>query len=327
MISFVIPTYNVGRTIDRLLKSIADVMSNIREEWEVIIIDNYSVDDTLIKLRRWKQKAKSRLRIYQLKSSRGRARDFGVKVARGEVIIPLDGDMVLIKEAFLSLLHLYRLLGRNYIILTFTPPIGVLGVIPRKYLAYISWRNLNYDENVDFQARLFRVYEERILVLPLRCAFHLEVRPPALRERYRYVRGLKGLLRIVINRISLSIGLGDTMKSRYLKFKYLYRKPLFATITSMLLNKILQLIGVLMMLKFSNENPLLDNLRYVYIRKIIASLRLLRILINQGVVMSRSLRDYIYIPIRDIHYLYLYCPSIMKVFESMRNALDYLFRA
>ena len=133
------------------------------------------------------------------------------------------------------------------------------------------------------------------------------------------------MLRLITNRISLSIGLGDTTKSRYLKFRYLYKRSIVITIFSMLLNKILQMVGILMMLKSFNGHPLLDNLHYLYIRKVIASLRLLRLLVKLGININRSLWNHVYISIGSVHYLHFYCPSIVKALKFIKKTLNRLF--
>ena len=48
--SVVIPTYNEGENINQLYKKLIPVMNSMREEYEVIFIDDGSTDNTYNKL-------------------------------------------------------------------------------------------------------------------------------------------------------------------------------------------------------------------------------------------------------------------------------------
>lgn len=89
MVSVIIPVYNCEETIDECIQSIS---RQTYENWEIIIIDDGSTDNTYKKVNAW---AKSDLRIkviQQENQGSGPARNRGMKEAVGEYIAFLDGD-------------------------------------------------------------------------------------------------------------------------------------------------------------------------------------------------------------------------------------------
>ncbi|MBQ0024370.1 MAG: glycosyltransferase family 2 protein [Bacteroidales bacterium] len=108
-ISFIIPAYNASKTIVACLDSIyALPLSSI--EYEVIVIDDCSSDDTPYKLQQY-QKSRSNMKvIFQAENHRqGAARNCGVKAAKGEYIVFVDSDDM--SEA--GIVDAYRTAGSN----------------------------------------------------------------------------------------------------------------------------------------------------------------------------------------------------------------------
>jgi glycosyltransferase involved in cell wall biosynthesis len=95
-LSIVIPVYNIGSTIDRALKSI---QRQSFKDYEIILIDDGSTDDTceyLLKAAR----EDARLYVHTIENrGPGHARNYGVKLARGDYILFVDSDDVLIDGA------------------------------------------------------------------------------------------------------------------------------------------------------------------------------------------------------------------------------------
>ena len=92
MISIVIPTYNSEKFMPNLLDSI---FNNGIEDMEVIIVDDCSNDDT-VKI------AKSYpVRVIELEKNEGpaKARNIGVKAAKGDIIFFLDSDVIVLDGA------------------------------------------------------------------------------------------------------------------------------------------------------------------------------------------------------------------------------------
>lgn len=85
-VSIVIPTLNNTRTIEKCLKSIS------RQEYpkiEIIIVDNGSIDDTLMIARKYTDK------IFSDKGKLGSVRQTGIEHATGDIIGSFDSDIEL----------------------------------------------------------------------------------------------------------------------------------------------------------------------------------------------------------------------------------------
>ncbi|MEA1926001.1 MAG: glycosyltransferase family 2 protein [Patescibacteria group bacterium] len=89
-ISIVIPVFNEEGNVEKLHKEIIDVISTHDLEAEIIFVDDGSTDKTLEKLR-----LLSPVKVIVLRKNfkQTAAMDAGIKVARGKVIITMDGDL------------------------------------------------------------------------------------------------------------------------------------------------------------------------------------------------------------------------------------------
>lgn len=89
MLSIVIPTYNAERFIPNLLKSIFENRIN---NMEVIIVDDCSKDNSVQIAKKYP------VRIIQLEKNGGpaRARNIGVREAKGDIIFFLDSDVIVL---------------------------------------------------------------------------------------------------------------------------------------------------------------------------------------------------------------------------------------
>ena len=87
-ISIIIPTYNSSRSILTTLHSVAN---QSYKDYEIIIVDSYSIDDTIVKIKSLKNK---KIRIFFTKKDKGLsyARYFGILKSRGKYIAFLDSD-------------------------------------------------------------------------------------------------------------------------------------------------------------------------------------------------------------------------------------------
>lgn len=88
IISIIIPTYNHAKFIKKALQS---VINQTFENWEAIVIDNYSTDDTEKILNEYKD---TRIKYIKIKNNGiiGKSRNLGIENAKGEWIAFLDSD-------------------------------------------------------------------------------------------------------------------------------------------------------------------------------------------------------------------------------------------
>ena len=92
LVSIIIPTFNVSAFIN---STIGSVLEQTFKEWELIIVDDCSIDETssiiknIIRL-------DSRIKFYQLSENKGvaHARNFAISRASGRFLAFLDGDDV-----------------------------------------------------------------------------------------------------------------------------------------------------------------------------------------------------------------------------------------
>ena len=91
-LSFIIPCYNVSKTVCRCLDSVY-ALGMPEEEFEVIAVNDASTDDTLQILREYGQKHPNLVILNHLVNRNlGAARNSGLTVAKGECIAFVDSD-------------------------------------------------------------------------------------------------------------------------------------------------------------------------------------------------------------------------------------------
>ena len=102
-ISLIIPCYNVAPWIDRMLDS---VVKQTFTNFEVIVIDDGSTDDTVYHLEKW-SKCDPRIRVVHLVQNRGpyQARLVGIAYARAQWVTFADADDVLMPNHLDNLWH------------------------------------------------------------------------------------------------------------------------------------------------------------------------------------------------------------------------------
>lgn len=89
LVSIIIPCYNQANYLEDALSS---VLSQTYTNWECIIIDDGSTDDSFKVASQWVARDK-RFSIYRIENGGvANARNFGISQSKGTWILPLDGD-------------------------------------------------------------------------------------------------------------------------------------------------------------------------------------------------------------------------------------------
>lgn len=94
-VSIIVPCYNQAQYLDEALQS---VLNQSCKEWECIIVDDGSPDNTSEIANEWIQRDSRFKYIYQENGGLSSARNFGISHATGEFILPLDADDKISKD-------------------------------------------------------------------------------------------------------------------------------------------------------------------------------------------------------------------------------------
>ena len=89
-ISVVMPVHNAAALFER---AIGSVCSQTFPDWELLVVDDASTDDSLATITAWAEKD-ARIRLFRLDENRGAstARNMALENARGEIVCYLDHD-------------------------------------------------------------------------------------------------------------------------------------------------------------------------------------------------------------------------------------------
>jgi len=91
-VSIIIPAYNEGKYIEKCLASIQE--QSYKDIAETIIIDDGSTDNTVAIAEKYGAKI-----LRQEHKGAGAARNYGAREAKGDILVFIDGDMYLDKDA------------------------------------------------------------------------------------------------------------------------------------------------------------------------------------------------------------------------------------
>jgi len=92
-LSCVVPCWNEAESLERLLPLLIDTLNVWAGNWEIILVDDGSTDDTVQRLQTWENVPG--FRVLQLSRNFGKeaALTAGLQAAGGEVVVMMDADM------------------------------------------------------------------------------------------------------------------------------------------------------------------------------------------------------------------------------------------
>lgn len=126
MISIIIPVYNSEKTIERLCNEIILLMQTMKQEYEMILVDDNSVDRSLERI---KELCKSpRITGISLKNNSGQQNALlcGLRHSKGDYIVTIDDDLQYQTE---DILKLYNEIEKGYDVVYGVPIIKEHGFI------------------------------------------------------------------------------------------------------------------------------------------------------------------------------------------------------
>lgn len=89
LVSIIVPCCNQAQYLDEALQSVLD---QTYVQWECIIVDDGSIDNTEEIAKKWTEKDIRFKYLFQENKGLSSARNFGITLASGEYILPLDAD-------------------------------------------------------------------------------------------------------------------------------------------------------------------------------------------------------------------------------------------
>ncbi len=93
-LSVIVPLYNEYECVERMYKALVNALDPLNLDFEIIFVDDGSVDDTY-KIARTLSVADPRLRVIKFRRNYGQtpAMAAGIDNARGKVLVTMDGDL------------------------------------------------------------------------------------------------------------------------------------------------------------------------------------------------------------------------------------------
>ena len=139
--------YNSHKTVEAVIKNIFDTFSEIKNNIEVVIVDNYSDDGTYEIIK--KMQENYNILLYRKQCTRGEGRNFAFSKTTGKYVLNRDFDDVYIDKTMYILLTKFNdYLEKNTIINEMSK---------REVIENIgNWSNLNAGEDVELKARAIK---------------------------------------------------------------------------------------------------------------------------------------------------------------------------
>jgi len=94
-LSLIIPVYNEEETLPLLFDAVYTALESLPHSWEVILVDDGSVDKSVDILRQYAEKDAARVRVVAFRRNFGQTAAIaaGIDYAQGEVVVLMDADL------------------------------------------------------------------------------------------------------------------------------------------------------------------------------------------------------------------------------------------
>ncbi len=115
MISIYGTVYNNGHVLYKSLNSLLESLKSAELDYEIVIVDNYSTDNTWKILAKYKEKMPHVFRIFRAKCSRGKGRDLALRETNGKYVLYVDFDCVFEKRFGFMIKSILRILKHDEI--------------------------------------------------------------------------------------------------------------------------------------------------------------------------------------------------------------------
>jgi len=183
MLSIVIPIYNEEGLIDDLVKRTVSALEAFITEYEIIFVDDGSIDQSLIYLLNWRKKNKN-IKVLSLSKNFGHQAAFtaGLEHASGEIVGMMDGDLQDPPELFGEMYR--KITEEDYDIISGTRS-GRKGKSSRNFLTFLFhllFRNIAVIQNMENTGNFSMMKREAVDALL------------KMKEKVRYLPGLRSFI-------------------------------------------------------------------------------------------------------------------------------------
>jgi glycosyltransferase involved in cell wall biosynthesis len=194
-LSIVIPMFNEAENAEYTLKRVEEALSSFQGDYEIIPVDDGSVDNTLEILKRIESKDKKiKVVSYPKNIGRGMALRKGFRESRGKIVVSIDADLSYDPRYIHDLVHTLK--AREDIDLVLASPYmpgGGVQDVPtlRLYISKLGNKILRFamPNRIYTSTGIFRAYRRKVLdSLELESdgkEIHLEILSKALALGYR----------------------------------------------------------------------------------------------------------------------------------------------
>jgi dolichol-phosphate mannosyltransferase len=168
-LSIVIPMYNEAENVETTLKRVEEAMAAFKGSYEVIPVDDGSLDNTLEILSDFAEKDK-RLKVvsYQRNSGRGKALRVGFEASCGEIIVSIDADLSYNPNYIIDLLEtLKKESDIDFVLASPYMPGGGVENVPfcRLWISKLGNKVLQFTmpKRIHTSTGIFQAYRRRVL--------------------------------------------------------------------------------------------------------------------------------------------------------------------
>jgi glycosyltransferase involved in cell wall biosynthesis len=168
-LSIVIPMFNEAENVETTLKRVGEVLASFQGDYEIIPVNDGSIDNTLEILKRMEsQNEKIRVVSYSKNMGRGMALRKGFQKSRGEIIVSIDADLSYDPRFILDLVQALRT-GENVDLVLASPymPGGGVQDIPflRLWISKLGNKilRLALPNRIYTSTGIFRAYRKHVL--------------------------------------------------------------------------------------------------------------------------------------------------------------------
>ena len=168
-LSIVIPMFNEAENVEITLKRVEEVLTQIPGSFEIIPVNDGSVDNTLEILKKVEEKdEKIRVVSYPKNIGRGMALRTGFKESSGDIIVSIDADLSFAPNHILDLINVLKndpdvdfVLGSPFV------PGGAVQNVPfhRLWISKLGNKILRYTmpNRICYSTGVFRAYRRKVI--------------------------------------------------------------------------------------------------------------------------------------------------------------------